>query len=132
MEYRIANWITTVVTGSYIAGIMFLALIWLVVAIVSGDFEILLSSTTHKWFFWGGLYIFSLYLIGTLKEKKFRRRIISWGFSILFHLALLTYVALELKAGIAAFVVGIPESIIAVLSCIGLVFCIRSSSSGQA
>ena len=124
MEYRIANWITTVVTGSYIAGVMVLALIWLVVAIGSRDFDILLSSTTHKWFFWGGLYVFSLYLIGTLRDKSMRRRILSWAFSIAFHLSLLIYVAVALNAGLATFVIGIPESIIVLLSCTGLGFCL--------
>ena len=132
MENRIANWIVTAVSVSYIAGIMLFALIWLIIAISSGDFGILTSSTTHKWFFWGGLYLLSLYLIGTLKGKNISRRVTSWVFSILFHLSLLAYISLALDAGVAAFVVGMPEAVITFLSCIGLWFCLRSHYKNKA
>ena len=126
MEQRVAKWITHIVGGSYIAAAMLFALIWLVVALANGDFEVLLSATTFKWFFWGVLYIFSIYLVYSLKDKDIRRRLVSWLFSVFFHLSLLSYVAIALEAGVAAFIVGIPETIIVLLSTIGLALCVWS------
>lgn len=132
MEYRIANLITGVVTASYLCMFILLGLIGFFVTIGSGNFKILLKSTTYIWFLWGTLYVLSLYLVGTLKEKSTRRRVISWSFSIVFHVSLLLYLAVALNAGFAVFVIGIPECIITILSCIGLVLSIRSCSNVHA
>lgn len=129
MEYRVAKWVTHVVGGSYIAAATLFALIWLVVAVAHGDVEILLSSMTRKWLVWGALYVFSIYLVYSLKEKSIRRRLLSWSFSILFHVCLLSYIAIVLDAGIGAFIIGIPETVIIALSVIGLVSCITSRNA---
>lgn len=126
MEQRVARWITHIVGGSYIVAAMLIALIWFIVSIANGDFDILLSTTTLKVIFWGLLYIFSIYLVYSLKGKNIKRRLASWSFSVLFHVSLLLYVEIVFDAGVAAFIIGIPETIIIFLSSIGLASCIWS------
>jgi hypothetical protein len=132
MEQRIANWITYVVGGSCIATVMVIALIFFLVEIVNGNFSAVIDATTFKWLFWGLLYFVSIYLVSSLQGKSARRRLASWLFSVIFHLSLLSYVAIALEAGTAAFVIGIPETVVALLSSIGAALCIGSNRRSQA
>ena len=65
-------------------------------------------------------YLISIYLVATISGKSPQRRLLSWLYSVLFHLSLLLYLAFLTELGIAALVVGIVETLILVLSVIGL------------
>ena len=127
MEDRISNWITRVVGGSYIVLVIFGALALLIMDVARGDYDILYSPTTAKFTITGVLYILSLYLVGTLPGKGNSRRIYSWVFSIAFHAGLLLYIAIALEAGSVAIILGFPETIILILSILGLSLSVRSN-----
>ena len=126
MEEKIAKWVTKFVGGSYIVIVLIGALIWLLFALSNGNTEILYSPTTIKFTLTGILYIVSLILVGTLSGKSAGRRVISWLFSVIFHAGLLLYIGIVLGAGGVAFIFGMAESIILVLSFWGLSLCVKN------
>lgn len=71
----------------------------------------------------------SLYLASSLEGASVKRRLASWSF---FYLSLLLYVAIVLEVGVAAFVIGISEILVVLLSSLGLVLCIWSNFRGHA
>ena len=126
MEEKIAKWITKFVGGSYIVLVLIGALVWLVFALSNGNTEILYSPTTIKFTLIGALYILSLILVGTLSGKSASRRVLSWLFSVIFHAGLLLYLGIVLGAGGVAFIFGMAETIILVLSFGGLSLCVKN------
>lgn len=128
MEQRVAGWITSMVLRSYIVGAMVAALLWVLLNMANGRVPDLASMTTIKWLLWGSGYVLSLYLVYSLATKSRNERLAIWLFSTFFHLSLLFYIAIMLDAGILVLLIGLPETIITVLSAIGFVYCIRSKS----
>ncbi|MEP0176286.1 MAG: hypothetical protein ABJD02_02055 [Paraglaciecola sp.] len=98
----------------------------MVIDLARGQYDILYSPTTAKFTVAGVLYIFSLYLVGTLSGKPLRRRILSWAFSVAFHAGLLLYIGIVLDAGGVAMIFGMAETIILILSVVGLLLCVQS------
>ena len=125
-EERISKWITKIVGGSSIVAILFFSLIWFFMALAHGDYEILYSSTTVKFAITGALYIYSLYLVGTLPSKSNSRRAFTWVFSIVFHAGLLLYIGIVLGAGGITLILGMVEITIFVLSVCVLSLCMQN------
>lgn len=126
MEERLANWITRLVGGSYVLLAIFAALVILAIDLSRGDYDILYSPTTAKFTVVGVLYIVSLYFVATLVGKSIKRRIYSWLFSVVFHAGLLVYIGIALELGGVAMIVGMPETVILLLSSVGLILSVRS------
>ncbi len=117
MGYYYSNWL-------YVMAVLFLALIWLIVALAHGEFAILASPTTIKFMVVGALYILSVYLIASKPKMSEKHRLYSWLYSALFHGSLLVYIGVVFDLGAAAMAIGLVETIILMLSLIGLVSCV--------
>lgn len=124
MEQRVAGWITDLVGGSVIAAILVVFAIFGVLEFIDSGFNGLASTWSTRGFIVFLLYVFAIYLVASLKDQSIIRRVASWSFSLVFHLGLLVYVGFALDSGVIALVVAIPEIAIAILSGIGLAYCL--------
>ena len=129
MEERIANWISRGVGGSYIV----FALIVLSAMAISKllDGELFNDPFLIKALIIAILYVASVVIVATLPGKSVKRRAVSWVTSIVFHLGLLIYLGVFNEWGSAIFVVGIVETIILLLSLVGLGVLVYGSHKGS-
>ncbi|WP_299178786.1 hypothetical protein [uncultured Neptuniibacter sp.] len=125
MEAQIARWISHIVGGSYIVMALVVLVFISLPEILSG--EILSNPFLLKAVGIAFVYILSIYLVATLPKKSVKRRACSWLFSIFFHGALLLYLGVWATWGVSILLAGFAESIILVLSVIGLSILVRSS-----
>ena len=91
MEEKLAKLSAGIVGGSFIAT-------GLVLILLIGIPQLFSSGITNNTLFVKALiiatfYIYSIYLVATLPGKPIKRRAYSWGFSIIFHASLLTYLS---------------------------------------
>jgi uncharacterized membrane protein len=118
MEERIANWISRGVGGSYIVFALIVLSAMAISKLIDG--ELLNDPFLLKALLIAILYVVSVVIVATLPGKSVRRRAVSWVTSIVFHLGLLIYLGVTSELGSAIFAVGIVETIILLLSSVGL------------
>ena len=117
MEEKLAKLSAGIVGGSFIAtGLVFILLVG-VPQLFTGD--IASNSFFLKAIFIATVYIYSIFLVATLPGKPVKRRAYSWGFSILFHFSLLTYLGV-FNWGSMIFFIGIVETAILIFSVFGM------------
>lgn len=128
MEEKIENIATSVVGGSIVVmGLVFIGLIGLPL-LLSGEVNLTLNSFATKVIIISILYLSSIFLVATIPGKTYRRKVISWVYSIIFHSCLLVYLYKVADFGVAVYVLGIPEIIILSLSVLGVILSIYNNS----
>lgn len=118
MEESIAKWTSRVVGGSYIVFALIVLSLMAIPKVVSG--EIMDDPFLFKALIIAVMYVVSIYFVATLPGKSERRRAASWVASIVFHSGLLIYLGAFNDWGATIFIVGLVETIILILSTIGL------------
>ena len=125
MEEKIAKWTSGLLGGSYIVFALIFLSFMAVPKLLSG--EILDDPFFLKALVIAVMYIISIYLVATLPGKTKRRRVVSWCISIGFHSSLLIYLGVFNEWGTTIFIIGMVETIILLLSTIGLCLLIYDS-----
>ncbi|MTJ00072.1 MAG: hypothetical protein FH752_15770 [Marinobacter adhaerens] len=132
MEKKIAGWITNIFCSSFIGAFLIIFAIYGLAEVFKGGFNAFANSWFTPWYGVLALYFLSIYLLASAQGHSLKRRLLSWSFSVVFHLGLLAYIGIVLDFGFAALVLGIPEVIILVLSCVGLGYCVASGKRDYA
>lgn len=117
-EIKLSKWTLKIAMGSYLA---FGLVVVLGYALSNLSQEFTLSPFVLKSILIAVLYSLSIYLVATLPNKNIRRRLWSWGYSVVFHVWLLIYMYFATDLGGAVFALLIPELIITLFVILGLI-----------
>ena len=118
VEAKIAKWASRFVGGSYVVIALIVLSVMAFPKIVNG--EIMDDPFLLKALLISILYLASVLLVASLPGKSTSRRAVSWVASIIFHSGLLVYLGIFNEWGSIILFIGMVETIILVLSSIGL------------
>lgn len=120
MEEKLAKIAVAAIGGSFLVAVIGLILIYGLTIIMSGEVELSDIPLMLKIIIPSALYVYSIYLLGTLPGKSRKQRSFAWVFSIAFHSGLLMYLGVVKGFCGAVFILGLAETIVLVLSLLGI------------
>ncbi|MFQ5990747.1 MAG: hypothetical protein ACE5K9_12615 [Candidatus Methylomirabilales bacterium] len=124
-EKRLSSLAVGFLSGSMLFAMLGLLMIFGAASVAAGDGDVISSPLFWKGTALFAAYALSLYAVASVPGKSRRRRLISWAFSVVFHGAVIAYVAVELEFG---FLVALPlmaEVAAVLLSVAGLTLAVR-------